>query len=131
MLRMAVLFYLVGLVVAVAARADEGPVHHHPPEHEKLHQEFYSKWQMPPLRSVSCCNLKDCYPTPIKFEDGRYWALRREDKKWIAIPEGVLEQNQPIDDQRESPDFQSHVCMPPPDTHFGDRVWCATIGSGQ
>lgn len=120
---------IVILALVTLAHADEGPLHKHPPQHEKLHQEFYKDWKQPPHRSRSCCNDKDCYPTPIKFEDGNHWALRREDQKWIKIDPLVLEQNQEPDDQRESPDFQSHACISSPDYDDGfDYVYCATIG---
>lgn len=117
----------VSLIIGIAGlvKADTHPTH--PPAHEKLHKEFYSDWKMPPNRTVSCCNEKDCYPTPIKFEDGQYWALRREDQRWLMIPAGVLEQTQRDESNiRESPDFQSHACIQDPE--FGDTVFCATLG---
>jgi hypothetical protein len=94
-----------------------------------LHDTFYSTWLMPnghDERKYSCCNEKDCYPTPIQLKDGKYYARRREDGEWIEIPEGKLEQNQ--DDPRESPDYQSHACIAPP--HLGHVVYCATLGAG-
>src|SRR5262245_10897023 len=50
------------------------------PQDRPLHDLFYSKWQVPNQgrpRRYSCCNNEDCYPTPIRYEEGRYWALRR------------------------------------------------------
>lgn len=95
-----------------------------------LHQKFYSTWLQPdPLRnprSVSCCDKKDCYPTTIKKVGDHWFAQRREDLQWIRVPEGKLEHNQ--EDSRESPDYQSHVCMQPPG--YGNNVWCAVLGHG-
>lgn len=123
----AVVVMVIIAAIMVVRADDEGPIHKHPPQHEKLHSEFYSKWNMPPSRNQSCCNEKDCYPTPIRRdEEGIYWALRREDQKWLKISPLVLEQNQPIEDQIESPDFQSHACIAPPE--YADHVYCATIG---
>lgn len=103
--------------------------HNHPPQDAQLHEQFYSTWQMPnggQPRANSCCNKADCYPTPMRNVGGTWFAKRREDGRWIAIPDSKLEQNQP--DMRESPDGQSHVCMPPP--NHSDGVYCATLGLG-
>lgn len=90
--------------------------------------DFYAKWLIPNPggdRSSSCCSERDCYSTAIRLRAGRYEARRREDGKWIVVPDGILEQNQ--GDPRESPDGASHVCMQPPG--INDRVYCAVLGS--
>lgn len=90
--------------------------------------DFYAKWLIPNPggnRSSSCCSEKDCYSTAIELRHGAYYARRREDQRWIRVPDSVLEQNQP--DPRESPDGSSHVCMQPPGIQ--DRVYCAVLGS--
>ena len=99
------------------------------PQDLLLHDKFYSTWNQPNngnRRRVSCCNNQDCYPTNIVLKEGKWWAQRREDLKWIMIPDGKLEHNQP--DPRESPDHQSHACISPP--IGGDYVFCAVLGSG-
>ncbi len=99
------------------------------PQDLATHDTFYQTWLIPnghAERKRSCCNKQDCYPTPIRYRDGQYWAQRREDGKWLGIPKGILEQNQ--DDPRESPDHQSHACIAPPQN--GDYVYCATLGAG-
>lgn len=128
----AVLSLLLGIAVlaaiacwAVPVRAQE---HRHPIQDSDLRRDFYSKWRQLPTRSVSCCNLEDCYPTAIKFEDGKWYALRREDGRWLFIPDGKLEQNQEPGNIVESPDFQSHACIQKPG--IGDVVYCATLGAG-
>lgn len=104
--------------------------HESHPQDLGLHNKFYNTWLQPSVlgnpRSTSCCDQKDCYPTVIKKIGDHWFAQRREDLKWIRIPEGKLEHNQ--GDPRESPDHQSHVCMQPP--NYGDNVWCAVLGSG-
>ena len=103
--------------------------HQHPPQDADLHDKFYATWQIPNNghpRVYSCCNKKDCYPTVIKKIDGKWFARRREDGHWVHVTEDRLEQNQ--SDPRESPDWQSHACMGPPNS--GNKVYCATLGSG-
>lgn len=120
---MKILVFLVALALPAFAQ------HNHPPQDAQVHEQFYSTWQMPnggQPRANSCCNKADCYPTPMRNVAGTWFAKRREDGRWIAIPESKLEQNQP--DMRESPDGQSHVCMPPP--NHSDGVYCATLGLG-
>jgi hypothetical protein len=115
----------LSFLVVAGARAQ----HEHHPQDLALHDKFYSSWLMPnghQDRKLSCCNKQDCYPTPIQLHNGQYWVQRREDKKWLLVPEGILEQRQ--DDPRESPDHQSHACIAPP--YAGDMVYCATLGAG-
>lgn len=99
------------------------------PEDMAMHEKFYSTWNMPNYgrpRLSSCCNKNDCYATPIRQVDGKYYARRREDGMWLLIPPNKLEQLQP--DERESPDGQSHACIAPP--YAGNAVYCATLGTG-
>src|SRR5690348_11003031 len=101
---------------------------HHPPQDMELHNTFYSTWMIPnngAVRSKSCCNNIDCYPTEVHRVGDHWFAKRREDGKWILIPDDKIEQNQP--DPRESPDGRSHVCMSSP--FAGDYVYCAVLGS--
>lgn len=75
---------LVVLALACAAitRADAQengvrPDHEHPPQHVKVHEDFYSSWMR--LDGLgSCCNNQDCFPTIMIQErtTGKWWALR-------------------------------------------------------
>jgi hypothetical protein len=96
--------------------------HRHPPQDVQLHEKFYSNWYRPDMPSQSCCNKQDCYPTQFKRIGGTWFALRREDQKWIRVPFEKFERN------RESPDGQAHVCMQPPGSN--DAVFCAVVGEG-
>ena len=114
------------LLISTAAAQDHS---HHPPQDQRLHDTFYNSWRMPnggQPRGSSCCSDRDCYPTAIELREGRYYARRREDGAWIQIPRWKLEHTQ--EDPRESPDGQSHVCMPPPG--HGNGVYCAVLGGG-
>lgn len=124
-----IILFMVGFMFgATLVRGEEG----HPPQDQALHDQFYSKWNMPDMRDstdhryASCCNKIDCYPTAFKKEGDTWYARQRETGNWIAVPESKIEQN--YLDMNESPDGQSHVCMSSPAT--GSRVICATIGSG-
>ena len=108
----------------------------HPPSDLELHEQFYSKWMRPDLPTSSCCNMRDCYPTEITYQDGKLYARRREDGKLVLIPENK------IDQVNTSPDGRNHVCMPSPNYYVpyggGDRmslmtsdtVYCFVFGSG-
>lgn len=126
----AVLLTMMG-VSAVTAQE-----HRHSVADTPMHEEFYKKWMQPPTRQTSCCNKEDCYATPIRFdkETGDYYALRREDQKWLKIRPEILEQHQAEDNIREAPDFQSHACIPKPSSdengYIQDTVYCATLGEG-
>lgn len=99
----------------------------HPPEHQKLHEEFYNNWLRPDIgrvngeRTQSCCSLHDCYPAEVKNVGGTWFFLHRESRRWLAIPERILEQNQT--DPRESPDGHAHVCA-----SATGNVFCAVLG---
>lgn len=96
--------------------------HKHPPQDVPIHERFYSTWMMPDHRQTSCCDQKDCYPTEVKFEYGDWWALRREDRKFVRVPPEKIEQ------ERDNPDGRNHVCMAPPAR--GDIVYCLSLGGG-
>jgi len=97
--------------------------HHHPPQDQPLHEKFYSKWHMPDNPSVSCCSEADCYPTEIKYVDGKIYAKRREDGKYISVPPEKVERN------RDNPDGRNHLCAPPPNAfQSSDTVFCFALG---
>jgi hypothetical protein len=98
---------------------------HHPPQDMPLHEKFYSTWFMPDEPHKSCCNKADCYPTQVQFHDGKWWAMRREDGKYIPIPWKKVEIN------RNNPDGRNHLCAPPPSSyHAPDTVFCFALGGG-
>ena len=90
-----------------------------------LHEKFYSTWFMPDEPHKSCCNNADCYPTRVQFHDGQWWAMRREDGKYIPIPWKKVEIN------RNNPDGRNHLCAPPPSSyHAPNTVFCFALGGG-
>jgi hypothetical protein len=96
---------------------------HHPPQDQWLHEKFYSTWHMPDNPSASCCNDADCYPTEIKLINGKIYAKRREDGKYILVPPQKVERN------RDNPDGRNHLCAPPPNaTAPADIVYCFALG---
>ena len=95
----------------------------HPLEDTALHEKFYSTWHMPDNPALSCCNNADCYPTDIKYVDGRIYAKRREDGKYILVPAQKVERN------RDNPDGRNHLCAPPPSlSSSSDTVYCFALG---
>jgi hypothetical protein len=103
-----VCLFVVMVLFTLAAAAQ------HPPEHQELHEQFYSTWLRPDFgrvdgqRTKSCCNQEDCYPVETRMRNGKWEYLRREDNTWVVVRDGVNEMDQ--DDPRESPDGRSHVC---------------------
>jgi hypothetical protein len=96
---------------------------HHPPGDMALHERFYSTWHMPDNPALSCCNNADCYPTDVRYVDGRIYAKRREDGKYILIPP------QKVEHSRDNPDGRNHLCAPPPGTsNSSDTVYCFALG---
>lgn len=92
--------------------------------------DFYEKWNQPlprwpdGSRQASCCSQRDCYATrEIRGGDGRWEYMSRVTRKWMAIPERLLESNQP--DPRESPDGLTHICE-----NNSGQLLCVTLGSG-
>src|ERR1700751_5272470 len=86
-IRTCVLWLLASCGVPHQALAQEARSHEHgqeqaerrhPLEDMALHEKFYSTWHMPDNPALSCCNNADCYPTDIKYVDGRIYAMRRQ-----------------------------------------------------
>ena len=113
------LFWLL-LLLAPALGQD---IREHPPEHMELHERFYSTWMIPPGRTTSCCNRRDCYPATVKRVGGIWFVQIRETGQWVVIPVSRIEQNQA--DPRESPDYRPHVCA-----SATGMVHCFTFGEG-
>ena len=115
------------LLATAAARAKdvgEGQAaRHHPPQDQWLHNTFHSTWHMLDNPSASCCNDADCYPTEIKLIDGKIYAQRREDGKYIPVPPQKVERN------RDNPDGRNHLCALPPNVYKpADTVYCFALG---
>lgn len=92
------------------------PPMHHPQKDMQMHTEFYQYWKKSDGKS-SCCGKGDCYPTAAHFDkkSGLWWAMRKQDKKWIEIPKSVYDNDDP--EAPQSPDGRSHLCAPaPPDS---------------
>jgi len=110
------------LLWATAISAQDAEHRHHPPQDVAVHQNFYSTWHMPDNPTRSCCNDADCYPTEIQYIDGKLYARRREDGKYIQIPPHKVERN------RDNPDGRNHLCAPPPALSPTDTVYCFALG---
>jgi hypothetical protein len=79
--------------------------HRHPPEHAQLHEYFYRGLIAPGSQHLgSCCGNRDCYPTQAVWQDGSWWAFRREDKTWVRVPDEIVLKKE------KSPDGQAHFC---------------------
>lgn len=77
----------------------------------------YSTWKIPGT-ARSCCDDRDCYATESKNVGGTWYALRREDKRWLAVPpEAILTDG-------ATPDGNAHLCAPAPLTEDDNRVYC-------
>ena len=127
--RISVAFPVAAFVLAITALVVHGnsiaQERHHPPQDMELHEKFYSTWYMPDQPSKSCCNKADCYPTQVKYQDGQWWALRREDQRYIPVPWQKVEIN------RNNPDGRNHLCAPPPSSHHApNTVFCFALGGG-
>lgn len=96
----------------------------HPNENMFLHEQFYTNWNMPDNRGVSCCNRQDCAPVDrVEYKaDGTIWMLRTSDQVWLKIPANKIEHN--YNDAKGSPDGRSHMCS------AGATVYCAVLGDG-
>lgn len=94
----------------------------HPPEHQALHERFYSTWMMPDAPKVSCCHNQDCAPAASRVVDGRWEAKRPDDDTWVQVPPSKIEQN------RDSPDGRSHLCGRKISSGFA--VFCFIRGGG-
>ena len=127
-----VLWLSAGCGVPPQALAQEATSHQHeqgrakrthPPQDMALHEKFYSTWRMPDNPALGCCNKADCYPTDIRYVDGRIYAKRREDGKYILIPPQKVERS------RDNPDGRNHLCAPPPGlSNSSDTVFCFALG---
>lgn len=82
----------------------------------QAHDE-YTNWKQPHT-GVSCCSERDCYATEAQFKDGTWYARRREDGKWLAVPPEVVLDERPADGS-------AHVCAPAPIYSASTvTVWC-------
>jgi hypothetical protein len=81
---------------------------------------------MPDEPTKSCCNKADCYPTEVKFQNGQWYARRREDGIYVPVPWKKVERS------RDNPDGRNHVCMPPPTATYypPNTVFCFSLGGG-
>ncbi|MBR0716169.1 hypothetical protein JQ632_19685 [Bradyrhizobium liaoningense] len=115
---------LLSLTMGVRAQevGQDAAQRHHPPQDRLLHEKFYSTWHMPDNPALGCCNDADCYPTEIRYVEGRIYARRREDGKYILIPSQKVERN------RDNPDGRNHLCAPPPSVSAVDTVYCFALG---
>lgn len=119
------LLTLALLLLYPLAHAQDVQHRHHPAADMPLHEKFYSTWYMPDNPNKSCCNLADCYPTEVRFHSGHWQAKRREDGKWLFVPDAKVEQH------RDNPDGRNHLCAPPPNASDPpDTVFCFSLGSG-
>ena len=104
---------------------ESAPIPPGPQQDMLLHEQFYSTWFMPDEPNKSSCNKADCYPTQVQFHNGQWWAMRREDGKYIPIPWRKVEIN------RNNPDGRNHLCAPPPLSYQApDTVFCFALGGG-
>jgi hypothetical protein len=93
--------------------------------------KFYSQWLRPigneynERRTMGCCNKVDCYQARVKNVGGTWFVQQRETGIWRAVPDNIVEQNQP--DPEESPDGMAHVCMQA--SHQAPIIFCFTLGS--
>jgi hypothetical protein len=90
------------LLCSTVASAQD--VHHHPGTSSAVDQ-FYSTWQRPDDRMLSCCNKRDCYATAARFLNGDWQAQQRETGNWVRVPPTAVEHD------RDAPDATAHVCM--------------------
>lgn len=120
-------FNVMALLMFLSVPVHAQELHrHHPPQDVPLHEKFYSTWFMPDKPGASCCNKADCYPTEVRFRNGHWQAKRREDGKWLWVPDSKVERN------RDNPDGRNHLCAPPPaaTSYPADTVFCFALGSG-
>lgn len=117
------LSFAVAMVWYTMTHAHAQEIHHHEGQSAAV-DKFYSTWYMPDQPSKSCCNKTDCYPTDIKYTGDLLYARRREDGRWLRVPEAKIERN------RDNPDGRNHLCAPPPNTAQGDIVFCFSLGGG-
>lgn len=114
---------IASYVIASPARAQ----HVHPDETitDPHVAKFYETWTRPPQRTVSCCNMKDCYAARIRRGPNGLEYLHKWSGKWAPLPASIIESNHA--DPRESPNTENHVCA---NEMFPDVVYCAVLGNG-
>lgn len=126
------------IIMAVGKYAMAEEHNQHPPEHQKLHEEFYKHWKRPDLRTASCCSSRDCAPAKglMHKEDGSVWVESPWTGNMIMVPPSRMEP------EAVSPDSQAHVCIAPPMSMDGgplgepglgmapEMVLCFTYGGG-
>src|SRR6266511_2871906 len=121
-MRVAIALLLLLPLSAAAQQIQSPQAHLHPPQDAQLHEKFYATWYMPDQPTKPCCNKADCYPTEVKVEDGKIYARRREDGKFLLIPSAKVERN------RDNPDGRNHLCAPPPHASYPpDTVFCFAL----
>ena len=101
----------VALLWALAHCAVRAEPQTHPPEHQAAHESFYyflTRPDIPNSARGSCCSGFDCYPTAARIVNGRWQALRREDRAWIVIPESRVVTKE--DELERRPDQQATLC---------------------
>lgn len=99
-------FAIIAVVLVMLWLPAYAQEHNHPPEHAQLHEQFYKDWKKPD--GGSCCNLQDCFPAEVRYQDGEVYAKSKWTGNWVKIP------REKIDWNVSSPDGQSHACMLPP-----------------
>lgn len=130
-MRAIILGVTLGLLAALGLGSVKAQDHNHPPEHAAIHEQFYNSWLRPEhrddsgKRTASCCNKKDCRPSPFRPRaDGDFDVLTLKGE-WVRFPATLMEENQ--SDPRESPDGLSHACVNPESR----QPLCGVRGSGQ
>lgn len=89
--------------------------------HAARAHEPYSTWRQPNT-NFPCCGDHDCYPTEAKHQAGVWWALRREDKKWLPVPQHLIIPG-------AAKDGQAHICAPAPGPEgTSDVIYCFMMG---
>lgn len=105
-------FIWIAFLISVATAQE----HRHPPQDADAdaHATFYWYLTRPDIEGSnpgSCCGSGDCYPTPARYVNGQWEALRREDRVWIIIPpERVVTRR---DELARRPDHQATLCALP------------------
>lgn len=120
-----VLFPSAMLLFMLPAAMAQEPSHSHPVKDAQTHELFYRNWMRPDDQTKTCCGGHDCYPTEIKIIGGTVFAKRREDGKFIRVPQ------EKIETRRDNPDGRNHMCAPAPTPqHDMATVFCFALGSG-
>lgn len=111
--------FIAGIWVMLSIAPARSQNHHHPAADAQLHEQFYSNWMMPDNPTVSCCSLRDCYPTFARLYQGKWFARIRETGEFVEVPASKVEHN------RDSPDGRNHLCANPQ-----GLVFCFKPGGG-